>query len=120
LASAEARRFFSDTSRSSAAVEEDLDAALDDILGDAFKEAKDPIDMQPGTHMKHSRPISKNLVEEVRRPLSSCSKAHLFDAKLTCVHLFSFSGGSCRLQKSQISLYKQPSLGTSRSEPCYH
>jgi len=48
----------------SSTVEENLDAALEDILGDALLEAENPPDMQPGNHMKGSRPMPKNLIEE--------------------------------------------------------
>ena len=110
LASSEARRYFSGDRRFSAAVEEDLDAALDNILGDAFKEAKNPVDMQPGTHMKHSRPIPENLVEEVR-PQKISSSLIMFERfveygmKLTSRHC-PFSGGSGGSQRSQVSLYE--------------
>lgn len=50
-----------------ATVEEDLDAALDDILGDALMEAENPVGVTPGTHMENSRPMPPTLVEtEVR------------------------------------------------------
>jgi len=49
---------------SPSSVDEDLDAALDDILGEAFKEAENPIDMEPGNHIEGSRPIPRTLVEE--------------------------------------------------------
>lgn len=52
------------TTEVEATVEEDLDAALDDILGDAFKEARD-YGVQPGTHIEGSKPMPKTLVEEV-------------------------------------------------------
>ena len=48
-----------------ARVDEDLDAALDTLLGSAFDEAEDPRDLKNEEHMKDSRPIPKNLVEEV-------------------------------------------------------
>lgn len=52
---------------SSTTVEEDLDAALDDILGDALMEAENPVGVTPGTHMENSRPMPPTLVEtEVR------------------------------------------------------
>ena len=41
------------------AIEEDLDAALDSLLGDAFKDASEP------SHMEDSHPIPRNLLEEV-------------------------------------------------------
>lgn len=41
------------------AVEEDLDAALDNLLGDAIKDA------EGGEHMKDSRPVPPALVETV-------------------------------------------------------
>ena len=47
------------TTSQSVAVEEDLDAALDSLLGDAFKEAGEE------SHMEDSHPIPKNLLEEV-------------------------------------------------------
>ena len=50
-----------------ASVDEDLDAALDSLLGDAFDEAEDPRDLQVEEHMKDSHPIPRNLVEEVSR-----------------------------------------------------
>jgi hypothetical protein len=40
---------------------EDLDAALDNLLGDAFEEAE----VREEAHIKDSHPIPKNLVEEV-------------------------------------------------------
>jgi hypothetical protein len=52
------------TTEVEATVEEDLDAALDDILGDAFKQARD-YGVQPGTHIEGSKPMPKTLVEEV-------------------------------------------------------
>lgn len=58
------QRFKHSTSSSAAAVEEDLDAALDDILGGAFAEASNPVDVEPGTHMKGSRPMPPALVEQ--------------------------------------------------------
>ena len=42
------------------AVEEDLDAALDNLLGDAVKEGKDS-----EHHMKDSKPVPPTLVETV-------------------------------------------------------
>lgn len=62
---------------STSTVEEDLDAALDDILGgaddalddilgEAFLEAENPADMEPGTHMKGSHPMPEALVAKVR------------------------------------------------------
>jgi hypothetical protein len=42
-----------------AVIEEDLDAALDSLLGDAFKEAGDE------SHIRGSHPLPKNLLEEV-------------------------------------------------------
>jgi hypothetical protein len=50
------------TSRSSAAVEEDLDAALEDILGEALKEAEEPHMNQNG-HMRDSKPMPRRLIE---------------------------------------------------------
>lgn len=46
-------------------VEEDLDAALDNLLGDAFLEAGDPRDLETEAHMKDSHPIPAALVEQV-------------------------------------------------------
>ena len=54
-------RFLSTTG--AASVEEDLDAALDTILGDAFLAADDPIDIKD--EMNDSPPVSKELIEEV-------------------------------------------------------
>jgi hypothetical protein len=51
------------------AVEEDLDAALDDLLGDAFKDAEEPLDLEKPNeneaHMKDSHPVPAALVETV-------------------------------------------------------
>jgi hypothetical protein len=59
-----------------ARVDEDLDAALDNLLGSAFDEAEDPVDLNDETrvkdeaHTKDSQPISNTLVEKVSdRPL---------------------------------------------------
>ena len=49
-----------------ATVEEDLDAALDDILGGAFKESNG---VEPGTHIEGSHPMPKTLVEQVSASL---------------------------------------------------
>ena len=47
--------------------EQDLDAALDDILGEALMDAENPLGLTPGTHMENSRPMPPTLVEtEVR------------------------------------------------------
>jgi hypothetical protein len=54
------------SSSATTSVEEDLDAALDDILGEALMEAENPIGVMPGTHMKNSRPMPRPLVEQVR------------------------------------------------------
>jgi hypothetical protein len=51
------------TTEVEATVEEELDAALDGILGDAFKEAEGGV--APGTHMEGSKPMPKTLVEVV-------------------------------------------------------
>jgi hypothetical protein len=56
-------RWLSSSSRNSMAVDEDLDSALDSILGEAFEEAEGG--REPGTHIEGSRPIPKTLVEEV-------------------------------------------------------
>mmetsp|Transcript_9582 Transcript_9582/g.13573 ORF Transcript_9582/g.13573 Transcript_9582/m.13573 type:complete len:847 (+) Transcript_9582:268-2808(+) len=52
------------SSRAATPVDEDLDKALDDILGDAFFEAENPDDMEPGNHIKGSHPMPKNLVAQ--------------------------------------------------------
>jgi hypothetical protein len=56
-------------------IDEDLDAALDDILGEAFAEAEDGIpptyekvDENGVEHIAGSHPIPKALVEEVSKP----------------------------------------------------
>lgn len=48
-----------------AQVDEDLDAALDSLLGSAKDEAEDPRDLESEAHMKDSHPIPPNLLEEV-------------------------------------------------------
>lgn len=48
-----------------ARVDEDLDTALDTLLGSAFDEAEGPRDLENEQHMKDSHPVPKNLVEEV-------------------------------------------------------
>jgi ATP-dependent RNA helicase DDX21 len=53
------------TSLGVAPVEEDLDTALDSLLGDAFIEAEDPLDLENEAHMKDSQPVPKKLVEEM-------------------------------------------------------
>lgn len=53
------------TTRAEASVEEDLDTALDDILGDAFTEADSNGAVDTGTHIEGSHPIPKTLVEKV-------------------------------------------------------
>jgi hypothetical protein len=60
-----ARRLYMSTSRVAADVEEDLDAALDDILGEAMLEAEEPLNMSKGVHMEDSRPMPKKLMEKV-------------------------------------------------------
>ena len=55
---------FSSVTEIGASVEEDLDVALNDILGDTFAEAQSN-GVDTGTHMKGSHPIPKALVEEV-------------------------------------------------------
>ena len=54
------------TSHSVTNIEEDLDAALDSILGDALAQAEDPRELKLEEHMKGSKPIPKVLIEEVR------------------------------------------------------
>ena len=49
-------------------VEEELDAALDGILGEALKDAGGGV--APGTHMEGSKPMPKTLVEVV------CNRKH--------------------------------------------
>jgi hypothetical protein len=51
------------TTQVEATVEEELDAALDGILADAFKDAGGGV--APGTHMEGSKPMPKTLVEVV-------------------------------------------------------
>lgn len=46
-------------------VEEDLDAALDNILGDAFSAADEATDLANGADMNGSTPAPKELLEEV-------------------------------------------------------
>lgn len=67
----ERRQKFRSLTQSSASVEEDLDAALDDILGSAFAEAEsgrpdtyDEVDERGVEHIKGSHPIPEALVEE--------------------------------------------------------
>jgi hypothetical protein len=57
----------------STAIEEDLDAALDDILGDAIQEAEYPAGMQTGSHLPETHSIPQNLVEEVRYSTAATS-----------------------------------------------
>mmetsp|Transcript_21545 Transcript_21545/g.30003 ORF Transcript_21545/g.30003 Transcript_21545/m.30003 type:complete len:852 (+) Transcript_21545:217-2772(+) len=52
------------SSRAATPVDEDLDKALDDILGDALFEASNPADMEPGNHIKGSHPMPENLVAQ--------------------------------------------------------
>lgn len=61
--------------RAEVSVEEDLDAALDDIIGDTFADVErngaaaveaNGI-VEPGTHIKGSKPIPKSLVEKVSK-----------------------------------------------------
>jgi ATP-dependent RNA helicase DDX21 len=47
-----------------ATVEEDLDAALDDVLAGAYTEAKTPAGVEPVNHMKNSHPMPSPLVEQ--------------------------------------------------------
>lgn len=54
--------------RAEATVEEDLDAALDDILGDTIEEVESSNGIAvdaTGTHIEGSHPIPKALVEKV-------------------------------------------------------
>jgi hypothetical protein len=88
--SANYQQFRWKTTQGVAAVEEDLDAALDSLLGDAFKEAGE--DSQASSvieetgeesHIKDSHPIPKNLVEEVSSDLIRTEISFRFDQSLT-------------------------------------
>lgn len=64
-------RFLSTTG--AASVEEDLDAALDTILGDAFMMTDDPVDMEKA-EVNDSPPVPKQSIEEVsERNSVNCS-----------------------------------------------
>ena len=56
--------------RAEASVEEDLDTALDDILGKKFEPKSNGVEksngVDTGTHIEGSHPIPKTLVEKVR------------------------------------------------------
>jgi hypothetical protein len=62
------------SSRGAAEVAEDLDAALDDLLGNAFKSENPPA---PENHMKDSKPVPPKLVDTVSVLVGSCESHHL-------------------------------------------
>lgn len=53
------------TTSGAASVEEDLDAALDTILGDAFLAADAPKDLENEADMNDSHPVPEEVIEEV-------------------------------------------------------
>jgi len=71
--------------RASSPVGKDLDAALDDILGEAFLEAESPpVTVQSGNHIKGSHPIAENLFAKVSY-LSSHTVAHSLLFRVSCL-----------------------------------
>lgn len=62
------------SSRGATEVAEDLDAALDDLLGNAFKSEYPPA---PENHMKDSKPVPPKLVDTVSVLVGSCESHRL-------------------------------------------
>jgi hypothetical protein len=80
--------------RGVARVEEDLDAALDDLLGDAFKDTEEPLDLEKPkeneAHMKDSHPVPAPLGETVS-PLPPYGQILYSDKRandVICLHCF--------------------------------
>jgi hypothetical protein len=71
-----ASRLYTSTSHVAANVEEDLDAALDDILGEALQEAEEPLDTSKGGHIEGAKPMPAAVVELV---------SHVMFRKTCCV-----------------------------------
>jgi hypothetical protein len=67
-----ASRFRFLTTNGAASVEEDLDAALDNILGDAFSVVEDPRDLEndddeAASILKDSLPVPEEVIQEVSK-----------------------------------------------------
>jgi hypothetical protein len=69
------------TTSGAASVEEDLDAALDTILGDAFLAADAPKDLENEADMNDSHPVPEEVIEEV----SSVNVNEFMNCSVVCL-----------------------------------